>query len=103
MNVSVRTLAAQGVLAKPFNIAGHLSGSTRMRRRQIRMTSSQPTIASSLVRFGILESQLGSREAARRDLLLAQRMLERQIQQSPKNRPVRDVYGRAAAAMAALN
>ena len=55
--------------------------------------------ASSLVHFAILESKLGSREAARKDLRLAQAMLEPQMQRSPKNLQLRGVYDRATSAM----
>jgi tetratricopeptide (TPR) repeat protein len=57
--------------------------------------------AASLLHFGSLEAQLGLGAAAAKDLGEARDMLQRQIGQSPKNRPIQDLYERAARLAAA--
>jgi non-specific serine/threonine protein kinase/serine/threonine-protein kinase len=52
--------------------------------------------ATSLLHFGSLEAKLGLQAAAAKDLGEARDMLQRQIKQSPKNRPIQDLYEQAA-------
>jgi hypothetical protein len=52
--------------------------------------------AASLLHFGSLEAKLGLRAAAAKDLGEARDVLQRQVTQSPKNRPIQDLYQQAA-------
>lgn len=58
--------------------------------------------ATSLLHFGMLEARLGSRGAAEKDLRVTRDRLEAQTKQSPKDRQLRDLYDRAATALAAV-
>jgi eukaryotic-like serine/threonine-protein kinase len=51
--------------------------------------------ATSLLHFGSLEAKLGLHAASAKDLGEARDMLQRQMEQSPKNRPIQDLYQRA--------